>query len=54
MKNQVKSKEHLKVELLLYANYSYSSSMLSFKSNLRYSNYVQKTSVSVHDNENDG
>ena len=46
-KNQAKAKQHTEAELLLFENYSLSSSTLSSKSNRRYSKNVQKTSASV-------
>ena len=36
-KNQSKAKQHPEVELLLFENYSLSSSTLSYKNNRRYS-----------------
>ena len=46
-KNQAKAKQHPEPELLLFENYLLSSSRLSFKTNIRYSKNVLKTSVSV-------
>ena len=42
VKNQAKAKQHPEAKLLLFENYSLSSSMLSSKNNMR-----QKTGVSV-------
>ena len=41
-KNQAKAKQHPKAELLLFENYSLSSSTLSSKSNRRYSKKMPK------------
>ena len=38
VKNQANAKQHPEAELLLFENYSHSSSMLSFKDNSTYSN----------------
>ena len=46
-KNQAKAKQHPEPELLPFENYLLSSSRLSFKTNIRYSKNVLKTSVSV-------
>ena len=47
-KNQAKAKQHTEAEFLLFENYSLSSSMLSSKTNIRYSKKnCKKTSVSV-------
>ena len=46
-KNQAKAQQHPEPELLLFENYLLSSSRLSFKTNIRYSKNVLKTSVSV-------
>ena len=42
-----KAKQHPEAELLLFENYSLSSSTLSPKNNRRYSKNVQKTNASV-------
>ena len=48
-KNQAKAKHHSEVELLLFENYSLSSSMLSSKTNMRYSKRFAKSKcVSLH------
>ena len=41
-KNQTKGKQHLEAELALFENYSLSSSMLSSKTNMRYSKKFAK------------
>ena len=41
-KNQAKAKQHLEAELLLFRNYSLSSSTLSSKNNKRYSETCAK------------
>ena len=46
-KDQANAKQHPETELLLYENYSLSSSSLSSKNNSRYLHNVQKTSTSV-------
>ena len=40
--NQAKTKQHPEAELLLFENYSLSSSTLSFKNNRRYSKKCRK------------
>ena len=48
VQNQVNAKQHSDTELLLFENYSYLSSTLSFKSNITYSNkIIKRASVSV-------
>ena len=48
-KNQAKAKRHSEVELLLFENYSFSSSMLSSKTNMRYSKrFAKSKGVSLH------
>ena len=46
-KNQAKAKQHPEDELLLFENYSLTSSMISSKTNLRYSKKCAKTTASV-------
>ena len=41
-KNQAKAKQHPEAELLLFENYSLASSMLSSKTNMRYSKKCAK------------
>ena len=41
-KNQVKAKQHPEAEFLLFENYSLYSSMLSYKTNLKYSKKYAK------------
>ena len=52
-KSQTKVKQHPEAKLLLFGHYLLSSSLLSSKSNRRYSKICTKTSVSVDDNENE-
>ena len=47
VKIQVKAKQHPRVELSQFENYSLFSSLLSSKNNIRYSKNVQKTSTCV-------
>ena len=48
-KNQAKARQHPEAKLLLIESHLLSSSMLSFKTTLRYSKNVQKTSVSFNE-----
>ena len=47
VKNQAKAKQHPEAELLLFESYSLFSTVLSSKTNMRYSKKVCKTSASV-------
>ena len=47
VKIQVKAKQHPRVELSQFENYSLFSSLLSSKNNIRYSKNVQKTSTCI-------
>ena len=44
-KNQTKARQHSEAELLLFENYVGPSSVISSKTNIRYSKKVQKTSL---------
>ena len=48
-KNQAKAKQHLEAKLLLFENYSLSSSTLSSKSNRAYSKKCAKNHVCFND-----
>ena len=51
-KNQIKSKQHPKAELLLFEKYSLSSSMLLSKVNLKYSEKTNKSAKNKFDSFN--
>ena len=50
-KNQAKAKQHLEAELLIFENYSLSSSKLSSKNSSRYSKKYKKNNKCVCFNE---